>query len=273
VDELTGTDPLTPELPLAPILPPGLLSRSPAIFRFRVVIFIALYLLGFNVPWSRVLSAGTESTTWIVLSSLIANTGIVNLAYATLIVTFCAVAFGVAGAILRAWATAYLGAGVMNDKSLRADQIVAAGPYRYLRNPLYLGNLLTCAAVSILMPPAGAVLFLVGCSLLTASLVAAERPHLATQFGPAYEEYRRQVPAFVPAMRLLSSPARSEPRWGQALAAESFHVGFALCLVVLAWQYNVDLLVRCLLICFGISLVANGIFSARGMRTAEVPPA
>jgi hypothetical protein len=33
----------------------------------------------------------------------------------------------------------------------------------------------------------------------------------------------------------------------------------------------VDLLIRCLLICFGVALVANGIFSARSMRPAAEP--
>jgi protein-S-isoprenylcysteine O-methyltransferase Ste14 len=264
---MLNADSVTPDLPAAP------LQRSPALFRYRVVIFLALYLIGFNVPWSRYFAIGTESTTWIVLSSLLANSGLTNLAYATVIVTILAIVCGLAGAALRLWATAYLGAGVMNDGSLRADRVVASGPYRYLRNPLYLGNMLTSLAVSILMPPAGAVFFLAGSALLTAALVAAESPHLAQQLGPAYAAYREQVPSFLPAVRPHVPAATVQPHWAQSLAAEVFHVGVAGSLLFLAWQYNVTLLIRCLLICFGLSLVANGIFSARSMRPATAPRA
>ncbi len=262
----------------APLPIPGATTpmRSPALFRYRVVIFAALYLIGFNVPWSHYFNLGADSTTWMVLCSLLARTGLLKLDLATVAVTLLAIVCAAAGAALRLWATAYISAGVMNDKSLRADHVVASGPYRYLRHPLYLGNMLTCVAVSILMPPIGSVFFLVGCGLLTAALVAAEGPHLQQQLGAAYAAYRKQIPAFIPAIRphVASSEVKPEVKqhWAQAFAAESFHVGFAVCLAIFGWEYNVDLLIRCLLICFGVALVANGIFSSRGMRPATEPP-
>jgi protein-S-isoprenylcysteine O-methyltransferase Ste14 len=248
-------------------------AKTPALFRFRVVIFTALYFLGFYAPGARYLSSSHSlSTTWITLSALAARTGLVNLYSATILVTIVAIACAVAGAWLRVWATAYLGAGVMNDKSLRADQVMASGPYRYLRNPLYLGNLLTCAAVSILMPVAGSIVFLAGCTLLTMALVAAEGPHLAQQLGSAYDSYRAQIPSFIPAIRSHIAASTVRPRWAQSFAGEVFHVGIAVCLLLFAWQYNVDILIRCVLVCFGLSLVANGIFSSRELRPAEMPP-
>lgn len=265
---MLGADAALPELPV-----PSMPSRSPALFRYRVVLFTAIYLVGFNVPWSHYLSLGSDSTTWIVLSQLLVNSELFNLNNATVVVTLTAILCAVGGAALRFWATAYISAGVMNDKSLRADHVVASGPYRYLRHPLYVGNMLTCLAATILMPPAGAIFFLAGCAALTAALVAAEGPHLARQLGPAYAEYRKQVPGFIPALRAHVQAARVQAQWAQSLAAESFHIGFAACLLIFAWQYNVNLLIRCLLICYGISLVANGIFSARNMRPATVPPA
>jgi protein-S-isoprenylcysteine O-methyltransferase Ste14 len=262
---MTGFDPIAPGLPAAQ-------AQTPILFRFRVVIFTALYFLGFYAPWSRYMSAAPASTTWITLSALLARTQWLDYANATITVTLLAVSLGVAGAGLRLWATAYIGVGVMNDKSLRADHIVASGPYRYLRNPLYLGNLLTSMAVSILMPPSGAIVFLLGIIFLTIALVAAEGPHLAQQLGAAYATYRQQIPAFIPAISSHVAAADLRPRWAQALAAESFHVGFALCLLIFAWQYNVDTLIRCVLICFGVSMVANGIFSARSMPPATTAP-
>ena len=247
-------------------------ARSPALFRFRVVIFTMLYFLGFYAPWARYGSgAHSLSTTWIVLSALAARSGLLTLDKATVLVTVVAIMAGLLGGWLRLWATAYLGAGVMSDKSLRADRVMASGPYRYMRNPLYVGNLLTCVAVTILMPVTGAIVFLAGCTLLTLALVAAEGPHLVRQLGPAYEKYRALVPGYIPAIRSQVEASTAKPRWAEALAAEVFHVGYALCLLVFGWQYNVETLIRCLLICFGLSLVTNGIVSMRELKPAPLP--
>ena len=265
---MPGFDPVTSQHVDTPAT-----TQTPILFRFRVVIFTALYILGFYAPWARYSGNAPLTSTWITLSGLLTRAGWLNYAYATIAVTISAIVIGIAGAALRWWATAYIGAGVMNDKSLRADHVVASGPYRYLRNPLYVGNLLTSVAVSILMPPSGAIFFLAGSVLLTVALVAAEGPHLAQRLGAAYVTYRREVPGFIPAVRPHVEASTVKPQRVPALAAESFHIGFAVCLIVFAWQYNVDLLIRCLLICFGLSLVANGIFSFRSMRPATAPPA
>jgi protein-S-isoprenylcysteine O-methyltransferase Ste14 len=44
-------------------------------------------------------------------------------------------------ALLRTWATAYLRTEVVHDMSQHSEALVADGPYRYMRNPLYLANL------------------------------------------------------------------------------------------------------------------------------------
>ena len=52
------------------------MMRSPAIFRFRVVLFTLLYFLGFYAPWARYGGdVQSLSTTWIVLARLTSADG------------------------------------------------------------------------------------------------------------------------------------------------------------------------------------------------------
>src|SRR5438094_607839 len=51
-------------------------------------------------------------------------------------------ALAVLAALLRTWATAHLKNEVVHDARLHADHLMVNGPYRFVRNPLYLGLVL-----------------------------------------------------------------------------------------------------------------------------------
>src|SRR5271157_3036601 len=53
-------------------------------------------------------------------------------------------------ALLRTWATAYLRTEVVHDASQHSEALVADGPYRYVRNPLYFANLPMAAGIGFL---------------------------------------------------------------------------------------------------------------------------
>jgi len=56
------------------------------------------------------------------------------------------------GAILRVWAR-HLGYGTVHHGEMQAGGVMADGPYRYVRNPLYLGGGALMVANVVLMPP------------------------------------------------------------------------------------------------------------------------
>lgn len=86
-------------------------------------------------------------------------------------------------------------------------EFVAAGPYRWVRNPMYVGGL------SFL---AGLAFFLHSISILITSLalfvvvhimvVYYEEPTLRRKFGSAYEEYCRNVHRWVPRWPAATRP-------------------------------------------------------------------
>lgn len=233
------------------------MKATPFEFRFRVLIAILLYLLGFWAPWAHYHAVAPPTTAWLALSTTLAGLHWLSVNQATLLVTWLAIVFVFAGALLRIWGTAYLGSSVVHSMSMQAGQTVASGPYRFVRNPLYLGTWLFALGISILMPPSGAIFFLVATFIFYFRLILGEEQYLAAQLGEPYLEYRRRVPRIVPSLRPRLAASGLRAQWMQGFVGEIFMFAFACCLAALAWQYNADLLIRCLLVCFGASLVAR----------------
>jgi protein-S-isoprenylcysteine O-methyltransferase Ste14 len=237
-------------------------NASALAFRFRVFIFIVLYLTGFLPPWE--FRSGHQGTLWLAASTLLARSGWISLAAATVAVTLVSLTCLVLGTILRVWGTAYLGSGVMRGSAMQGEAFVAAGPYRHVRNPLYLGSWLLACGVSVLMPPSGAAFFLVAFSVFVLFLILGEERFLLAKQGQVYQEYRRSVPRLWPRTRTPGSraaPSAARPRWLQAVLAETYPVAITLCFAVLAWRYNARILVQCVLICYGVSLVVRALTS------------
>lgn len=219
-------------------------------FRYRLWIAFAIYLLGFWAPW-----AAPGSTTWLELSGELARW--LPLQAASIVVTSVALLLALLGTLFRVWGTAYIGSFVVKSSTMHAREVVAAGPYRYLRNPLYLGSFLFAVSVTIFMPPSGAIFALIASFVQMLRLILREEFYMESQQGEAYLAYKRRVSRLLPSLvaRVPKSPAR--PQWLQAVVAEIFYVLMTGCFAVLAWRYNATLMIQALLICFGLSLVVR----------------
>jgi protein-S-isoprenylcysteine O-methyltransferase Ste14 len=231
------------------------MSAAGLAFRFRVILFILLYLLGFFPPWDFL--AGSRGTLWLAASAWVARVGGISLAAATIGVTLAALLCLVAGAILRVWGTAYLGFGVMRGAALTGDRLVAAGPYRYVRNPLYLGSWLLAIGVCILMPPSGAAFFLPAFTIYSLLLIDMEERFLTKKQGDVYLQYRRRVPRLLPRLAARDITSSGSPRWVSAFLNETYPIAITLCFALFSWRYNAHILIRCVLICYGLSLVVR----------------
>ena len=227
-------------------------------FRFRQAISAAIYVIGFLAPWQYFVRA-TPTRLWSWLAIQLSRLGILPVQTAYLSITVIAVGFSALGAGLRVWGTAYLGRAVVFDKAMQAGEVVAAGPYRYMRNPLYLGSVLTALAVSILMPASGALFFVVALAVFVVRLVLGEEAFLKAKIGDAYVEYCRLVHRWLPSISPRLPVSNERPAWLPAALGETFPLGMALCFLVFAWNYDAQLLIRCVLICFGASLIARAL--------------
>ena len=121
------------------------------------------------------------------------------------------------GAVLRVWGTAYLGYGVVHHGDMQGGAVMAAGPYRYVRNPLYLGGWFMILAISLLMPPSGALFMLVLITIHFLRLILGEEAFLSARQGEPYREYLRAVPRLGRACAPVLPAADAQSRTGSSL--------------------------------------------------------
>ncbi|HEV2737082.1 MAG TPA: isoprenylcysteine carboxylmethyltransferase family protein [Candidatus Elarobacter sp.] len=112
-----------------------------------------------------------------------------------------------AGEVVRMWAVGYSGVTTRGDK-VTAPALVTAGPYAYVRNPLYVGNVLTATGFALAFTGKNSApvrCVLVGGALAAmlgvyAVIVPHEEGYLRTTFGAAFDDYCERVPRIVPAL-------------------------------------------------------------------------
>ena len=139
---------------------------------------------------------------------------------------------------IRTWASAYLHTSVVKDTRLHSDRLVADGPYRHLRNPLYFGTVLLGVSFGLMASPTGFVLLVVGLTIFVLRLIAREEAELEAVQGAAYRRYVRAVPGLVPAFGPRVEASGSRPEWRQAFMGESMMWIFALGCTLFAFTLN-----------------------------------
>jgi len=110
-----------------------------------------------------------------------------------------------AGEAVRAWAVGYSGVTTRGD-AVTAPALVTAGPYAYVRNPLYIGNFITALGFAVAFTGAngsfarvalvsGALGAMIG---VYSVVVPHEERYLRATFGAEFDEYVAAVPRVVP---------------------------------------------------------------------------
>jgi protein-S-isoprenylcysteine O-methyltransferase Ste14 len=226
-------------------------------FRLRMAIMTTIIVLGFWAPWIERLHLGRRISLLEWLALELSRTGLLTFSVATPVVIVLASLIAAKAAVARAWSTAYLGAGIVNSAQMQAGTVMVAGPYRYVRNPLYLGSWLMVLAMAFIMPATGAVFAIVLISVFLFRLILGEEAFLAAKLGEPYLAYKRAVPRLIPRLRTALPRAEFRPAWMRAVIAELNPIGVFLILAVLSWRYNNLLMVKAVLVSFGISLVAR----------------
>ncbi len=239
-------------------------------YRVRYWTHALIYTLGFLAPWDWLAAKpGLRTSTWLDLAGWLARQGWTSFSGSTVGLLVFGMVTASAGAALRTWGGAYIGGGIVQSGSLHGDVMVADGPYRFVRNPLYLGTWLHTLALALLMPSSGAVFAIVAIGLVQLRLIFREEPFLRSKLGVAYEAYCARVPRIAPAITPRIPSASQRPDWVPSLLAEVYFWGVALAFAALGWRYNASLLSQGVLVSLGAQLIARGFVG--GKATARQP--
>jgi protein-S-isoprenylcysteine O-methyltransferase Ste14 len=134
-------------------------------------------------------------------------------------------------ALIRTWASSYLNASVVYASEVKSAWLVADGPYRYVRNPLYFANVLMAIGMGAMMSRSGLAVCVAAMTVFCYRLIFREEAELSATQGESYDAYRRLVPRLWPALRPRIPSTARPPAWGAGFQAESWYWGFALALL------------------------------------------
>lgn len=148
-----------------------------------------------------------------------------------------------AGELIRLWGVNWAGSETRTTGGAGGTYLIISGPFAFIRNPLYAGNILIYLGLGIMsfawfpyLQIAALLFFLFQYVLI----VKEEEDVLVQKFGENYKRYKNSVPAFFPRFTPYKNPdieqpdfrpkagLRSEKRTLQALFGVSF-------ILVLLW--------------------------------------
>jgi protein-S-isoprenylcysteine O-methyltransferase Ste14 len=158
----------------------------------------------------------------------------------------CGFVLSVLGESLRYWGVAYAGSLTRVTGSVGAPEVVVAGPFAHLRNPLYAGNVLMYCGIGVManaLSPWLVLIALVYFVFQYAMIVSLEEEFLEKEFGEGYLQFKKNVPRFLPRLNPYQAPAQEhqKPNWTDALRSErrtlqALSIVVALLLVIWMWR-------------------------------------
>ncbi len=201
-------------------------------FKNRALVFGLIFGFSFSAYFVDPQNSTVALSNW-----LEASRGIdANLAARILL--GCATGLLVAAALLRTWASSYLNANVVYASEVKTASMVADGPYRRVRNPLYFANVLMALGMGALMSRVGFCVALVAMLWFCYRLIFREEAELQAGQGEQYQRYQAAVRRLWPALRPRTASAGRQAKWMDGFKAEFWCWGFAIGIAALAVTLN-----------------------------------
>lgn len=193
-------------------------ARAPWYFRYRVFLIAGAYAAGFVIgdllmPASAptFVRLGALTPAWFGAQGMLRLIALLTLA----------------GALWRIWGAAYLSSAVVHSWDVQTGTLYVGGPYRFTRNPLYLGNVCWALAIGAYGTPLATGLVVLFNLIVVELLIRTEERAMRSRFGARYVEYEATVPRLFPLWFKAGPPGPAlRPDWRQGLRSELFGLAF-----------------------------------------------
>ena len=116
----------------------------------------------------------------------------------TLIIGF---AVALIGELIRFWGVSWAGSETRTTGGVGGTFLIISGPFAYVRNPLYVGNILLYLGLGIMsfaLFPYLQIVAIIFFLIQYYFIVSEEEKYLLEKFKDDYKDYRKNVPAFFP---------------------------------------------------------------------------
>jgi protein-S-isoprenylcysteine O-methyltransferase Ste14 len=168
-----------------------------------------------------------------------------NATVTTLITGFIIALFG---ELIRLWGVSWAGSETRTTGGVGGTYLVISGPFAFVRNPLYVGNILMYTGLGVMsyaLFPYLQIIAILFFILQYHLIVKEEESFLEKKFGEAYQKYLKNVPRFIPKLTpykidgveqpvfKLNMGLRSETRTLQAFGSVAL-------LIIIKWYLRVN---------------------------------
>lgn len=171
----------------------------------------------------------------------------------------------VVAALIRTWASSYLQASVVYASEVKSESLVADGPFRRVRNPLYFANVLMIIAMGALMSRLGFLVAVIAMVVFCYRLILREEAELQASQGQLYRAYSKAVPRLWPSLWPRVASAGRQAKWREGIKAESWYWGFAAALIA----YAITLKLKLFFVILAVSLVLFWVSSMALQKKSE----
>lgn len=124
---------------------------------------------------------------------------------------------------IRFWGVSIAGSETRTTGAVGGTYLITNGPFAYVRNPLYVGNMLLYTGIGVMSAALFPWLVIVAMLWFFVQyrlIVSKEEEYLSGHFGEEYAQYRKNVPRFFPRLTPyvapVSPPKRERPSEGFA---------------------------------------------------------
>lgn len=118
-----------------------------------------------------------------------------------------------AGEYLRIWGVSWAGSETRTTGGVGGTYLIISGPFAYVRNPLYVGNILLYVGIGLMswaLFPYLQITALFVFSIQYYFIVLEEERYLIDEFND-YAEYCKEVPRFIPRLTAYKNSSVEQP--------------------------------------------------------------